>query len=93
MAELQKPNGDYTEDGLRYPGMKANIDLCYKFLYELCQITWAGSSYHPKMTMWSIPPRPDNFDMQLSAAFEELKTYREIGSVEEFKTFKSKGEL
>ena len=27
MSELRKPNGDYTEAGLRYPGMKADIDF------------------------------------------------------------------
>ena len=75
--KLRKSNGDYTMDGLKYPGMKADIALCYKFLSELCAITWAGSdSYFPKMIMWSIPPTPENFDMQLSAAFDELEAYR-----------------
>jgi len=27
--------------------------------------------------MWSIPPRPDNFDMQILSALDELKEYRE----------------
>lgn len=89
--ELRKSNGDYTEEGLEYPGMKADIDLCYKYLHELCQIVWGNGrdGYKPKMTMWSIPPQPDNFDMQISAALDELKAYRECGllpnEVEEMK--------
>jgi len=80
MDELRKPNGDYTETGLKYPGTKANIELCYKYLTELCRIVWTGNPNRPiEMTMWSIPPRPDDFDIQLSAAFDELKTYRDSG--------------
>jgi len=78
--ELRKPNGDYTESGLQYPGMTADIELCKTYLNELCQIVWAGNPNRPaNMVMWSIPPRPDNFDMQLSAALDELKAYRATG--------------
>ena len=79
MDELRKPNGDYTEAGLKYPGMTANLELCWVFLKELCEIVWAKESYRPRMSMWSIPPRPDNFDMQLAAAFDELAAYRATG--------------
>lgn len=76
MDEYRDANGDYTEAGLRYPGMKADLTLCYKYLSELCNIVWAGGPYNPKMSMWSIPPRLENFDMQLSAAFDELTALR-----------------
>ena len=80
MEKLRKPNGDYTEAGLKYPGMTADIDLCYKYLFELCQIVWAGNPNRPtNMVMWSIPPQPNNFNLQILAALDELKEYRDTG--------------
>ena len=85
VAELRKSNGDYTEAGLKYPGMKADLDLCWKYLYELCQIVWAGNpNRQAGITMWSIPPQPDNFDMQLAATFDELDVYRATGLSPEY---------
>jgi len=80
MTELRESNGDYTEEGLKYPGMTADIDICYKYLHELCQIVWAGNPNRPaNMVMWSIPPQPYSFDLQISAALDELKAYRDTG--------------
>lgn len=58
---------------IEYPQLRADLDLCEKQLYEIC----SGNRTH--LTAMSVPPRPDNFDMQFSAAFAELKAYRETG--------------
>jgi len=59
-------------DNLSYPTLKADLILCQTQLYELCQ------GKHDKAIM-SIPPRQTDFDMQMSAAFDELKQYRKSG--------------
>lgn len=59
-------------NGLAYPSIKADIDLCYKQLHEICQ------GKHGCAVM-SVPPEPTDFDMQLLAAFDELKAYRATG--------------
>ena len=56
---------------LEYPHLKADIDLCYKYLFQFC----AGRT----MPAMSVPPHKTDFDMQMSAAFEELKAYRDMG--------------
>ena len=55
---------------LEYPQLKADLDLCEKQLYEICKGERTG------LTAMSVPPRPDNFDMQFSAAFDELRARR-----------------
>lgn len=58
---------------LEYPQLRANLDLCDKQLFEIC------SGNRTYLTAMSVPPRPENFDMQFAAAFAELKAYREAG--------------
>lgn len=58
---------------LQYPNMKADLELCYKQLFAICK------GERGPVAVMSIPPRTDNFDMQFSAAFDELKAYRETG--------------
>lgn len=55
---------------LEYPQLKADLDLCERQLYEICKGERTG------LTAMSVPPRPDNFDMQFSAAFDELRECR-----------------
>lgn len=52
---------------LEYPQLKADIDLCYKYLFAICR---------GEILCLSVPPRPENYDMQISAALDELKEYR-----------------
>lgn len=54
---------------LEFPQLRADIEWCYECLFDICRGT------HEKAVM-SVPPRKDNFDMQMSAAFDELKAYR-----------------
>ena len=61
------------ESDLQYPNMKADLELCYKQLFAICK------GERGPLAVMSIPPRTDNFDMQFSAAFDELKAYRETG--------------
>ena len=68
MDGLKDSRGNYTEAGLRHPNMKADLDLCRKYLSELGKIYWSKGKHSPEIPMSSIPIRPDNFDMQLSAA-------------------------
>lgn len=55
---------------LQYPNMKANIELCRKQLYALCR-----GERGPTAVM-SVPPQETDFDMQFSAAFDELESAR-----------------
>lgn len=55
---------------LEYPQLKADLDLCERQLYEICK------GERTSLTAMSVPPRPDNFDMQFSAAFDELRERR-----------------
>lgn len=68
---------NYSEEAakLRYPAMRADLDLCEKQLYALCKGERSG------ITAMSVPPRPENFDMQFSAAFDELRAYRASGFI------------
>ena len=55
------------ELALEYPQLVADIDLCYKYLFAICR---------GERLLLSVPPRPDNYDMQISAALDELKELR-----------------
>ena len=55
---------------LQYPHIRANIELCRKQLYDLCR-----GERGPTAVM-SVPPRETDFDMQFSAAFDELEAAR-----------------
>jgi hypothetical protein len=68
-----------TEEDLKYPKLKADLKTCHKFLSELCKIVW-DRNYHPDHAIWSIPPREEDFDMQFSAAFDELQALRQENS-------------
>ena len=57
---------------LSYPQIKADLDLCQTQLAELC------NGEHNKAIM-SVPPQETDFDMQISAAFDEVKAYRDTG--------------
>lgn len=67
----------YAEEAskLSYPRLRADLDLCEKQLYALCKGERTG------ITALSVPPRPENFDMQFSAAFDELRAFRTSGFV------------
>ena len=52
---------------LQYPHIRANIERCRKQLYALCR-----GERGPTAVM-SVPPRETDFDMQFSAAFDELE--------------------
>lgn len=58
---------------LQYPNMKADLELCNKQLFAICK------GERGPVAVMSVPPRTDDFDMQFSAAFDELKAYRESG--------------
>lgn len=60
---------------LEYPQLRADLDRCEKQLYEIC------SGKRTDMTTMSVPPRPENFDMQFSAAFAELREYRKMAPI------------
>lgn len=62
-----------NESDLQYPNMKADLELCYKQLFAICK------GERGPLAVMSVPPRTDNFDMQFSAAFDELKAFREAG--------------
>ena len=62
---------------LQYPNMKADIELCYEQLFEPCK------GEHIKSVM-SIPHMEKDFDMQFSAAFDELQAYRDTGLSPEY---------
>ena len=55
---------------LSYPHIKADIELCRKQLYALCR-----GERGPTAVM-SVPPQETDFDMQFSAAFDELESAR-----------------
>ncbi len=55
---------------LQYPNMRADIELCRKQLYALCR-----GERGPTAVM-SVPPQETDFDMQFSAAFDELEAAR-----------------
>ena len=55
---------------LQYPNMRADIELCRKQLYALCR-----GERGPTAVM-SVPPKETDFDMQFSAAFDELESAR-----------------
>ena len=65
-------NKTKEELALEYPQLRADIDLCYAQLFEFCK------GERNKAVM-SIPPQKTDFDMQMSAAFDELKAYRNTG--------------
>lgn len=69
---------------ISYPGLRADLELCKNQLAELC----VGD--HDKAVM-CVPPEPTDFDMQFSAAFDELLAYRktglEPGGIVELNTF------
>ena len=64
-----------TDQELRYPKMKADLDLCEKYLVDLCE-----RSGKPPL---SVPALTTDFDMQFSAAFDELMAYRNTGLLPE----------
>lgn len=55
---------------LNYPHMRADIELCRKQLCELCR------GEHGQTAVMSVPPQETDFDMQFSAAFDELESAR-----------------
>ena len=55
---------------LEYPQLKADIDLCYKYLFSIC---------HGERLALCVPPQKTCYDMQISAALDELKSYRDTG--------------
>ena len=55
---------------LQYPNMRADIELCRKQLYALCR------GERGLTAVMSVPPRETDFDMQFSAAFDELESAR-----------------
>ena len=55
---------------LSYPHIKADVELCRKQLYALCR-----GERGPTAVM-SVPPQETDFDMQFSAAFDELESAR-----------------
>lgn len=55
---------------LQYPNMRADVELCRKQLYALCR-----GERGPTAVM-SVPPQETDFDMQFSAAFDELESAR-----------------
>lgn len=55
---------------LSYPHIKADIELCRKQLYALCR-----GERGPTAVM-SVPPQETDFDVQFSAAFDELESAR-----------------
>lgn len=68
-------NKSKEELAIEYPQLKADINLCYKYLFAFCH----GEKLH-----LSIPPQKDDYDMQISAALDELKAYRNLNlSMEE----------
>lgn len=56
---------------LLYPNLTADLDLCREQLFEICQ----GKCIK---TVMSVPPRTTDYDMQFSAAFDELQNYRDL---------------
>ena len=58
---------------LSYPTLKADIKRCEKQLHAICE------GKHDGTAIMSVPPDPTDFDMQFSAAFDELKAYRDTG--------------
>lgn len=59
-----------NERELKYPDMRADIELCRKQLCELC------SGEHGQTAVMSVPPQETDFDMQFLAAFDELEEAR-----------------
>lgn len=55
---------------LQYPHIRANIELCRKQLYALCR------GERGQTAVMSVPPQETDFDMQFSAAFDELESAR-----------------
>lgn len=55
---------------LQYPHIRANIELCRKQLYALCR------GERGQTAVMSVPPQETDFDMQFSAAFDELEAAR-----------------
>jgi Zn finger protein HypA/HybF involved in hydrogenase expression len=64
---------------LEYPQLRADIDLCYKYLFEMCK-----TGKRPTLT---VPPQKYCFDMQMSAAFDELKEFRVLHTAPETCTY------
>ena len=61
------------ESDLRYPNMKADLKLCNEQLAAICR------GERGPLAVMSVPPRTGDFDMQFSAAFDELEAYRATG--------------
>lgn len=55
---------------LQYPHIRANIELCRKQLYALCR------GERGQTAVMSVPPQETDFDMQFSAALDELESAR-----------------
>lgn len=55
---------------LQYPHIRTNIELCRKQLYALCR------GERGPMTVMSVPPQETDFDVQFSAALDELEVAR-----------------
>lgn len=55
---------------LQYPHIRTNIELCRKQLYALCR------GERGPMTVMSVPPQETDFDVQFSAALDELEAAR-----------------
>lgn len=55
---------------LQYPNMRADVELCRKQLYALCR------GERGQTAVMSVPPQETDFDIQFSAAFDELESAR-----------------
>lgn len=55
---------------LQYPHIRTNIELCRKQLYALCR------GERSQTAVMSVPPQETDFDIQFSAAFDELESAR-----------------
>ena len=61
---------------ISYQTIKADLERCNKQLHALCAGTHDGTA------VMSVPPQTTDYDMQFSAAFDELAAYRAIGTVD-----------
>lgn len=69
-SECKLFNREMGKSELQYPNMRADVELCRKQLYALCR-----GERGPTAVM-SVPPQETDFDMQFSAAFDELESAR-----------------
>ena len=69
-SECELFNREMGKSELQYPNMRADVELCRKQLYALCR-----GERGPTAVM-SVPPQETDFDMQFSAAFDELESAR-----------------